>query len=171
VADVALISAVPRKIYVALGSGEGIRRREGGNSCRKRSTFNVQLPTQKLECRRVRQRTRLRNLRSQAAALRQQLHRESISPNKIAPSGFPREKAKPADVVASASNPSRCRYTAVRTSHGFARTKHPDSCSARNCAIAEDCAEFSSFICKLIRSDHAGPTVLEPCEDEERGVC
>jgi hypothetical protein len=92
---------------------------------------------------------------------------ESISPNKIAPSGFPREKAKPADAL----NPSCCKYTAVPASHGFGRTKHPDSWSARNRAIAEDCAEFSSFICKLIPPGHAGPTVLGPCEDEERGVC
>src|SRR5918993_313285 len=49
-------------------------------------------------------------------------------------SGNPCENANPADVVASALNPRYCRYTAEPMSHGFGRTKHPDSCSLRNAA-------------------------------------
>src|SRR5271165_3025878 len=58
-------------------------------------------------------------------------------------SGSPREKAKPALVVASALNPKPCRYLAVPTSHGLGITKHPLSCSFRNAAR---CAEKS--ICR-----------------------
>src|SRR6266404_5771076 len=47
-------------------------------------------------------------------------------------SGIPCENAKPALVVASAGNPSCCRYRAEPTSHGFGITKQPDSCRARN---------------------------------------
>src|SRR5712691_11762784 len=47
-------------------------------------------------------------------------------------SGSPCENAKPALVVASAGNPSCCRYRAEPTSHGFGITKQPASCRARN---------------------------------------
>src|SRR5215213_3322329 len=51
-------------------------------------------------------------------------------------SDIARENANPAEVVASALNPRRRRYTADPTSHGFGSTKHPDSWSARNAATA-----------------------------------
>src|SRR6266849_2599070 len=71
----------------------------------------------------------------------------SISSRGTPPSRFPREKAKPAEVVASALNPRRRRYIAVPISQGFGRTKHPDSCIARNFAAAEACCvEFISQI-------------------------
>src|SRR6267143_7085964 len=53
-------------------------------------------------------------------------------------SGKPREKAKPADVVATALKPTCCKYLAVPTSHGFGRTKQPDACKARNSSMVDD---------------------------------
>src|SRR5437660_12838900 len=74
---------------------------------------------------------------------------ESISSSETPPSGLPREKAKPADVVASASKPRCCRYRAVPTFHGLGRTKQPDSCIVVNLATADDC-EFGSFIFAML---------------------
>src|SRR5260370_37669815 len=46
-------------------------------------------------------------------------------------SGSPCENAKPALVVASAGNPSCCRYRAEPMSHGFGITKQTASCRVR----------------------------------------
>src|SRR2546421_399017 len=72
----------------------------------------------------------------------------SIASREIAPttSGCARENPKPAEVVASALKPSRCRYTALPSSQGLGRTKHPDSCSARNAATASEAADVLAAI-------------------------
>ena len=46
------------------------------------------------------------------------------------PSRRPRVKAKPAEVVAMASNPSPVRMRALPASHAFGSTKQPCRCSA-----------------------------------------
>src|SRR5690242_15212490 len=48
------------------------------------------------------------------------------------PSANPREKAKPAEVVAIALKPRCCRYFAVPGSHGFGRAKQPFWCNSQN---------------------------------------
>src|SRR6476661_3745141 len=53
-------------------------------------------------------------------------------------SGRPRENANPADVVASAWNPSLSRKTALPMSHGFGMTKQPSSWSWWNRETAAD---------------------------------
>src|SRR5439155_20393450 len=72
----------------------------------------------------------------------------SISSRGTQPSGLPREKAEPAEVVASALNPSCSKYIAVPISHGFGSTKQPDSCIVRNFEAARFCVD-------LIRQDYA----------------
>src|SRR4029077_7224871 len=77
----------------------------------------------------------------------------SISSSETPPSGLPREKAKPAEVVARASKPRCSRQIAVPTSHGLGRTKQPDSCNSRNVAAAANCLSFiSQRICVYQRS-------------------
>src|SRR5436305_14315220 len=82
----------------------------------------------------------------------------SISSRGTAPSGLPREKAKPADVVASALNPSRSRLIAVPMSHGFGSTKHPDSCIARNFPVTEVC--FAELISKILYCSNPSAILL-----------
>src|ERR1700757_273728 len=67
-------------------------------------------------------------------------------------SGSPCENAKPPLVVASAGNPSCCRYRAEPTSHGFGITKQPASCRARN--VPRRALKFSS---------DSPPSIPEPC--------
>src|SRR6185295_13498331 len=74
----------------------------------------------------------------------------SMASRSTAPSGNPRAKAKPADVVATALNPRCSRYAAVPASHGFGRTKHPESCKVRKVAMADDWA--SLFMASLLQS-------------------
>ena len=61
----------------------------------------------------------------------------SISSRETPPSRLPREKANPAEVVASASKPRFSKQIVVPMSHGFGSTKHPDSCIFLNFAVTE----------------------------------
>src|SRR5262245_8912318 len=63
----------------------------------------------------------------------------SISSRGTPPSNFPREKANPAEVVASASKPRFSKWMVVPMSHGFGSTKHPDSCIFLNFPVTEVC--------------------------------
>src|ERR1043166_7256552 len=82
----------------------------------------------------------------------------SISSRDTPPSRFPREKANPAEVVASASNPRCSKKIAVPMSQGFGSTKHPDSCIARNFPTTEEwCAEF---IPKILYGSNSSANLL-----------
>src|SRR6266849_6230334 len=75
-------------------------------------------------------------------------------------SGSPCENAKPALVVASAGNPSCCRYRAEPMSHGFGITKQPASCrvrKARRRALKFSCDPRPS----VPNSSKAGQKVLD----------
>src|ERR1043166_1690838 len=87
-------------------------------------------------------------------------------------SGNPCENAKPALVVASAGNPSCCRYRAEPTSHGFGITKQPASCNvrkARRRALKFSCDPRSSIPIKYVVIGFLNVFIASPIAVNPRG--
>lgn len=79
-------------------------------------------------------------------------------------SGKPLENARPADVVASALKPICCKHFALPISHGFGRTKQPDSCNVRKVSGVRD---LTDCICSFESKDGSIKQLHEVRQDEE----
>src|SRR5262245_6545276 len=89
-------------------------------------------------------------------------------------SGNPCENAKPALVVASAGNPSCCRYRAEPMSHGFEITKQPASCRVRKVWRLElkfscdpnPCVPVKRVVIGFLNLSIAAPIIVTPGKTE-----